>query len=224
MILRSISEQTHAVLILLGAMLTMLQGNTAWLALSGLVTFGWMIISEFSLDPGRRRGFGLPNWITTLRLILIVVAVLLWAEADAYLVLGLLVVSVLLDAVDGYAARKMGTATVFGARYDMETDAYFTTAVAFIIVYRFDMPPLVLFAGLLRYYFILLKRIFHLHNLPTPEMRGVRFLAVVFFISLLAPFVLSQTIATYVVFVGCAAVFYSFGKEFYLLLMMDREK
>ncbi|MCR1786599.1 CDP-alcohol phosphatidyltransferase family protein [Nocardioides carbamazepini] len=37
---------------------------------------------------------------------------------------GLGTVALLLDAVDGYVARRTGTASAFGARFDMETDAF----------------------------------------------------------------------------------------------------
>jgi phosphatidylglycerophosphate synthase len=60
--------------------------------------------------------------------------------------------ALVLDCVDGWLARRTGTASEFGARFDMEVDA-FLIAVLSCCVAR-SLGPEVLLIGLARYAFV----------------------------------------------------------------------
>jgi phosphatidylglycerophosphate synthase len=93
------------------------------------------------------------NGITALRLAL---ACGLWflAPADAWTIVSLATVSASLDAVDGPIARRSGRVSAFGARFDMETDAFLIVTLS-MLVWRLDKAgPWVLLSGLLRYAFV----------------------------------------------------------------------
>ncbi|SMF11977.1 Phosphatidylglycerophosphate synthase [Tistlia consotensis] len=62
--------------------------------------------------------------------------------------------ALLLDACDGWAARRGGWATAFGARFDMECDAFFLAVIAALAVDQGRLGPWVLLAGALRYLFV----------------------------------------------------------------------
>ncbi|WP_404380306.1 CDP-alcohol phosphatidyltransferase family protein [Caenispirillum salinarum] len=110
--------------------------------------------------PGDR--FGPANAVTLVRLSATAVlsAALALAPgvlADARLEWFLAVLAIgafILDGVDGWIARRAGVDSAFGARFDMELDAFVTLVLA-ALVWRLDKAGAwVLAAGLLRYAFI----------------------------------------------------------------------
>ncbi|HET9068348.1 MAG TPA: CDP-alcohol phosphatidyltransferase family protein [Amaricoccus sp.] len=70
-----------------------------------------------------------------------------WALAGAALLLAL-------DGLDGWLSRRQGTASAFGARFDMETDALLILALAALALGLGKAGPWVLGLGLLRYAFL----------------------------------------------------------------------
>jgi len=74
--------------------------------------------------------------------------------AAAYSIVGLGLVALILDGFDGKLARSSRMASAFGARYDMETDA-FLILVFGILAWQLDKAGAwVVLSGLLRYLFI----------------------------------------------------------------------
>jgi phosphatidylglycerophosphate synthase len=99
--------------------------------------------------------FGAANFVTALRLLAcLALATLfhggpggLWAAA----VPGILV----LDALDGWLARRAELASAFGAHFDMETDALLVLAVGLELWLRGSFGVWILTSGLLRYAYVL---------------------------------------------------------------------
>jgi phosphatidylglycerophosphate synthase len=122
------------------------------------------------------------------------------------------IVAVLLDGVDGWVARRTGTASAFGMRFDMETDAALVLVLA-LLAWRFGKAgPWILLAGLLRYIFVGAGWVLPWMRRPlTPSFRG-RLMCVVQIVTLIvaiAPIVqppASGAIAA----CGLAALCYSF--------------
>jgi phosphatidylglycerophosphate synthase len=67
---------------------------------------------------------------------------------------GLAFAAFLGDGLDGFLARRTGTASEFGARFDMETDAFFILALALIVHAWGQAGAFVLLSGALRYLFV----------------------------------------------------------------------
>jgi phosphatidylglycerophosphate synthase len=63
-------------------------------------------------------------------------------------------VAALLDGVDGWVARRTGTGSAFGSRFDMETDAALILVLAILVWLYGKAGPWVLLSGLLRYLFV----------------------------------------------------------------------
>lgn len=94
------------------------------------------------------------NTITTIRLLLVcVVAVLVVLSFAGPARVGPLValaaIALVLDGVDGYVARRTGTCTRFGARYDMEVDAFLVLVLSAYVAAHLGWW--VLLIGLARY-------------------------------------------------------------------------
>ncbi|EKV28569.1 CDP-alcohol phosphatidyltransferase [Caenispirillum salinarum AK4] len=81
----------------------------------------------------------------------------------------------ILDGVDGWIARRAGVDSAFGARFDMELDAFVTLVLA-ALVWRLDMAGAwVLAAGMLRYAFIAAAALWPLLKADLPPSNRRRF-------------------------------------------------
>ncbi len=131
-------------------------GGLAPLAWVTGVVYGlaMVLLTEWGLRRSGRAGFGPADWITSARAMLVGCAAALIADGDrpiAWLV-GLVAVALLLDGLDGQVARRTGTASEFGARFDMEVDAFLILLLC-IQVSR-TLGLWVLGIGLMRYAFV----------------------------------------------------------------------
>jgi phosphatidylglycerophosphate synthase len=121
-----------------------------------------------------------------------------------YFALGVATTAAILDGVDGYLARKTNTASRFGARFDMETDALLILTLA-VLTWQFGKAGIwVLLSGALRYLFVLASLAVPWLRAPLPHSFRRKALAVLQTVALLvamAPFVPQ---ATSVVIAGIA--------------------
>ena len=111
---------------------------------------------------------GAANAITAVRAVLTVALAVLVAlsyehDVPVALVVTLTSVALATDAVDGQVARRTGTASRFGARFDMETDAALLLVLSTYVAR--DVGLWVLAIGLARYVFLAAK-------VPLPWLRG----------------------------------------------------
>jgi phosphatidylglycerophosphate synthase len=169
------------------------------------------------------RPFGLANWVTLIRAVvafgLLAEAIHLLAGGRAagtglrWLVVLVASIALCLDWVDGYLARRLGTATGFGARFDMETDAVMILALAALAWTFGQAGPWVLASGLLRYIFVISGRLWPVLTLPLPPRKRRQSLCVAQAIALilaLAPPV-TPIWGTAICLAGLGFLSYSFG-------------
>jgi len=112
------------------------------------------------------RCFGLANSVTLTRASL---TALLWGVIAELLFGNVLVldsqmrwllvfaatVALLSDGVDGWAARRSGMTSDFGAHFDMEVDALFLLVLSILVYATGDVGGWVMASGILRYAFVL---------------------------------------------------------------------
>ena len=105
-------------------------------------------------------GLGPANRVTLGRLVLALpVAALglqpgVGSEAVRWTVVAVGTVALVLDGVDGWVARRTGTGTAFGARFDMEVDAFLILALSVLAWRAGPVGPWILGIGALRYLFV----------------------------------------------------------------------
>ena len=117
----------------------------------------------FSTVPGTLPGPGLgpANRVTLARAtVLLPVAALVWQpgihHANGYWwIIAVSTVAMITDGLDGWTARRSGTATSFGARFDMELDALLMLALALLVALSGKVGPWVVSIGVLRYLFVI---------------------------------------------------------------------
>jgi phosphatidylglycerophosphate synthase len=98
--------------------------------------------------------FGVANAVTALRGGLLgLLPPAATAGPGVLLGLGLLILST--DGLDGWLARRGNLDSEFGAFFDKETDALFLLALCALAAFRGRLPDAILGAGLLRYGFVL---------------------------------------------------------------------
>ncbi len=102
--------------------------------------------------------FGAANQITTLRAILVsLVAGLIGEPQVPGIAIGAVIASlavIALDGVDGWLARRNGSASAFGARFDMEIDALLILALSVLSWRHHKAGAWVIVSGLMRYAFV----------------------------------------------------------------------
>jgi phosphatidylglycerophosphate synthase len=136
-------------------------GTSSGLALS-LAIYG-LGVSAAALGMHRSYPYGelgLCNLVTLSRLALtaslaaLVVSPAPLTDAEMWRAFAIAVTALLLDGVDGWAARRAGLASRFGARFDLEVDSVFALLLA-LLAYRTGEAGLwVIALGLPRYLFL----------------------------------------------------------------------
>jgi phosphatidylglycerophosphate synthase len=133
-----------------------------WIVAVGwLAAMSYLVASNTLLVGGlRKRGatrFGRANVVTSVRsnlvgLITGVVVVSFFGPMSAWIVLALVVPTLLLDAVDGWVARRTGSVSELGARFDMEVDAFLLLVLSAYVSQALGIWVLAI--GLMRYAFV----------------------------------------------------------------------
>ncbi len=163
-------------------------------------------------------GPGLANRVTFLRATLVLplaAASVAPMPLETSGVLGLIAlgtVALALDAVDGAVARRHGCATVFGARFDMELDAFLILVLALLVWRTGQTGAWVLLIGLMRYGFVAAAWVWRWLDAALPPSRRRQALCVVQSVALLvalAPFV-SPKMATVPALAALLLLIYSF--------------
>jgi len=106
-------------------------------------------------------GIGAANRVTLARSLLVLpVAALtlhpgvLILERAYWWIILLGTVAMLLDGTDGRVARRTGTTSAFGARFDMELDAFLLLALSVLVWQSGQVGSWVIMIGVLRYLFV----------------------------------------------------------------------
>jgi phosphatidylglycerophosphate synthase len=145
----------------------MLFGVLSWLVWRGMFT------PEGAPHPHGR--FGGANRVTLFRLGVCALLASLLGESLPqqawWAVVVLATATALLDAVDGPLARRSGLASSFGARFDMETDAFFTLVLCALVWQADKTGGWVLASGLMRYVFVAAAYVWPRLNAALPPSR-----------------------------------------------------
>lgn len=132
---------------------------------------------------------------------------------------GIAVVALVLDAVDGWVARRRGEVSALGARLDMEVDA--ALILVLCVAAAAHLGPWVVLIGALRYLFVGAGRVTPRLRAPLPESTARKAVAATQGIALVAVLVLAPAalgLAALVAAAALAALLWSFGRDVVWLL------
>ncbi|HEX3414396.1 MAG TPA: CDP-alcohol phosphatidyltransferase family protein [Stellaceae bacterium] len=148
-------------------------------ALSGLALFAGLL---FAVERGLAAHhphprLGAANRITLVRA---AIACLIAARVvepaplgapERWLLAAIAAAALMLDGADGWAARRQGLVSVFGARFDLEVDAFAILVLAITVVKAQAVPYWVLAIGGMRYLYLAAALAFPLLRRPLPPRR-----------------------------------------------------
>jgi phosphatidylglycerophosphate synthase len=133
--------------------------------------------------------FGSANTVTLIRAAMVCLLASLYGERWSHnelLVASVATFALTLDGVDGWLARRRGTQSRFGARFDMETDALLVLVLALLAWQSGQAGAWVLGAGLMRYGFIVATLLWHWMDRPLPPSQRRKTVCVLQLIALIA--------------------------------------
>jgi phosphatidylglycerophosphate synthase len=151
---------------------------------AGLGAAGWVVgvasaatmaaALAWGLARNPRDRLGAASWVTLARATLAVGVAALAADSFAHttpvaLLVTLAAVALVLDLVDGWVARRTGTATALGARFDGEVDAFLILALSVYVAPEFG--AWVLAIGAARYLFLAGEWLLPWMRAPLPPRR-----------------------------------------------------
>ncbi|MDX3380943.1 CDP-alcohol phosphatidyltransferase family protein [Streptomyces niveiscabiei] len=202
-------------LALLGSVIGM--GTAGWA--TGLVfALGtWALLSGACHRSGIRT-FGPANRVTLGRAVLVGGVTALVADSfesapPVTLLVGLTAVALILDGVDGKVARRTGTSTPLGARFDMEVDAFLILVLSVYV--STQLGPWVLLMGAMRYVFVAAAFVWPWLNSALPHSMARKTVAATQGVCLLLagsellPYAANLAIAG----TSLAALIWSFGRD-----------
>jgi phosphatidylglycerophosphate synthase len=200
---------------------------TAWFAVGALTVYAGvaavvlMRVSAFHPYPG----FGAPNVVTLGRLVLTSLFAGLTLEtallpalisADVmWPFVAVATVILALDALDGFLARRLNLTSLFGARFDMETDALLIFLLSVLAYTLGKAGAWVLMSGLLRYIYLAAGWIWPLLNGPLPpslRRKAVCVTQSAALMGLLAPTIVPPA-SNVVAFIALLLLVVSFGQD-----------
>lgn len=197
-------------------------------ATTGLGVAGWFVGTAYALTVCatlslalRRSGarcLGPANQVTLARATLVggvaaLVAESLSGPVPIAVVVGLAGVALLLDGVDGQVARRTGTVSAVGARFDMEVDAFLILVLSVLVAQ--DLGGWVLAIGLIRYAFVAAAVVLPWLTAPLPPAMWRKTVAAVQGIVLVvaASGLLPRLLAVLVVGLALVSLTWSFGRD-----------
>lgn len=186
-----------------------------------LVLFGVIAVlagrglSEYPLDA-----LGAANIVTTTRAALIALLAGSIVQPDVltthgWLLFGIAMIAFAMDGIDGFLARRDGTATRYGARFDMEIDALFGAVLSLIILSAGIAGPLILILGFTRYVFVGASYVLPWLNGSLPESMRRKVVCVVqiaTLIALICPLI-PTALHLPITLIGVVALIWSFAVD-----------
>lgn len=174
-------------------------------------------------------GIGPANRITLARALLVLPLTALALHPSAldtsarWLVVVMGTVVMILDGFDGWMARRTGTASDFGARFDMETDAFLMLVLSSLVWVGGRAGAWVLLIGGMRYLFVASGWfVSRLRGPLFPSLRR-KVVCVVQGVALLVALgpIIPDVMATFVAAAALAALAWSFGVDSVWLLRQE---
>jgi phosphatidylglycerophosphate synthase len=158
------------------------------------------------------------NLVTSCRLALVVVVAALVADSfvggsSIGLLVGLAAFALVLDAIDGKVARRTGSVSAFGARFDMEVDALLILVLSICVAHSAGWWVLAI--GAARYLFLAAGLVLPWLREPTPPRHWCKVVAAVqgVVLTVAAAAILPTPVITAVLAAALMLLGESFGRQ-----------
>lgn len=180
-------------------------------ALASFAVLSWLARGNHT--PSGR--FGWANAVTTIRLVLLLTLTIRASALSPLAALAVVCGVLGLDLVDGWLARACGDASSFGAHFDMESDAQLVLVLTLRLWLVEGIGAWVLFAGLLRYLYVLGLWLWPESPREAPRSVFARYAFALLMVGLCGGLVLPRRFATTSAWCGTVIVSWSFARSSY---------
>ncbi|WSD58938.1 CDP-alcohol phosphatidyltransferase family protein [Actinacidiphila glaucinigra] len=189
--------------------------TVGWLAGTVYAAGTWALLAA-GLRRAGRRSLGPADHVTLARAVLVGGVTAMVAGGVAHgtpLLTGLTAVALALDAVDGKVARRTGTSSALGARFDMEVDAFLILVLSARLA--LTLGPWVLVIGAMRYAFVAAAWVLPWLNAPLPPSFARKTVAALQGVVLLAACsgLLPAGVSAALTVLALASLVWSFGRD-----------
>jgi phosphatidylglycerophosphate synthase len=194
-------------------------GPPGWLAGTAFAAAGWAVLAESAPRYGLTR-FGPADLVTMTRAVLVggVTAMVADTNHSRTSMWPLAIVAALAlatDAIDGKVARRTGTVSAFGARFDMEVDAFLILVLSAFVATQLGWWVLAI--GAMRYLFVAAARVWPWLAAPLPVRMSSKAVAAAQGIVLTVVLLLPTTLATVLTGLALLALTWSFTHDIFWL-------
>ena len=207
-----IASIVHGVCLIL---VIFLNGPAVFWGITSLLLFSIYIVKMAYHIPSLPLWVGYANWVSIFRLICILCLFSFHPNVkEIYLFWGFLG-AILLDGVDGFLARRFNQASRVGEILDMEIDAFMVLVLSWMHFNQENTHWSILIPGSLKYiheivvYFVPAKE----KEIIPKRVRST--IAVIFFLTLLIPFITKQYFALIILYISGVLIIISFCLSFY---------
>jgi phosphatidylglycerophosphate synthase len=199
---------------LLGALSVAVGLDVAGWTAGGAVALAIVLLLDRGLRNSGAASLGPANTVTYARSLLVAAVTALAASpGHSSVIVMLTAVALALDAVDGAVARRTGSSSALGARFDMEVDAFLLLALC--VVAARSVGGWVLAIGLLRYAFVAAGVLLPMLTAPLPPRTSRKVVAAAQGVVLLTAVsgVLPSGATVAALGAALAALCWSFGRD-----------
>lgn len=176
------------------------------------LSFAWHMANNFHLVKSLKPLGGYANWITFLRMLLLLFVAINFQNMAYHTIALYFAVNIVLDMIDGIVARKFKTASIFGLYFDMELDAFYVCLASIILYTEGLTGSWIIWIGLLRYLFTFLVVLLDIDIKSEPKQQFASLVAGALFWCLLIPFFNLQF--NFILMLASTLVVVSFIKSF----------
>ncbi|MEV5314692.1 CDP-alcohol phosphatidyltransferase family protein [Streptomyces sp. NPDC052610] len=203
-------------------------GPAGWLTGLVFAVASWAVLSR-AVHRSRLSSFGPANRVTLGRATLVGGVTALVADSfrsspPVTLFVALTAVALILDGVDGKVARRTGTSSALGARFDMEVDAFLILVLSVYV--SAELGPWVLLIGGMRYAFVAAARVWPWLTAPLPPSTARKAVAALqgVFLLLAGAELLPHVANAGVVALALGLLVWSFGRDVLWLWRTSRSR
>lgn len=195
------------------------------LSLAAIVSFSSLIHRASKSLMMLKPPGGYANWVTGVRLLLIIIGSFLFANLPKHIILLLMGSAVLLDFIDGLLARKYKQSSFFGHSFDVEVDAFFVLLMCFYYFQFEDIGWWILLPGVLRYIYIAMTSAVVKTNFKEKKRKYSTIIAGIFFVILLTCLISPTKFRSPALLIGAVLITASFGMSFlnYIRFKTDQQ-
>lgn len=202
----------HAIIIIFTTAFCFLLSKIFPLILAAVFSFSLLIfLTRNQWTP--QLHFGMGNFLTGLRLLLLLLTTLFLKDLPDYLIALTGLIILIGDGIDGWLARRRHELSEFGEYFDKETDALFIHLFCLSAIFKNLLGEWIILIGLLRYLFVVYLFLTGKKDRKERRSKAGRYIFVFVSCSVIIIFLPFPVLPLAVAALSLLLLIYSFGRD-----------